>query len=253
MAEKQAITKEMAGRYATAPKKQRGLMLDELCALAGYNRSYAARLLRERARGPAPAKRPRVRPRMYEGELLAPLRKVWAILDRPCGKRLSRVMATTLDVLERHGELKLSDEQRELLCSASAATLDRLLSPERRRLHLKGRTTTKPGSPLEASGQVGRPAGPPLEAPARESFAMAQGSPSVRLSLHPQGSRGADGPTWRWRHVSQSGTRALAYVTEVTSQSTSSYVGAGDRADRQQAQAAAGSAGSRPPDSSCPH
>jgi len=44
MAERQAITKEMARRYARATKKQRGLMLDELCALTGYNRSYAARL-----------------------------------------------------------------------------------------------------------------------------------------------------------------------------------------------------------------
>ena len=46
MRERQAITKEMAKRYAKASKKQRGALLDELCALAGYNRSYAARLLR---------------------------------------------------------------------------------------------------------------------------------------------------------------------------------------------------------------
>ena len=35
MRERQAITKEMAKRYAKASKKQRGAMLDELCALAG--------------------------------------------------------------------------------------------------------------------------------------------------------------------------------------------------------------------------
>ena len=52
--ERQAITKEMARRYKHASKRQRGLMLDELCALAGYNRSYAARLLRERSRDAAP-------------------------------------------------------------------------------------------------------------------------------------------------------------------------------------------------------
>ena len=31
MAERQALTREMARRYARASKKQRGLMLDELC------------------------------------------------------------------------------------------------------------------------------------------------------------------------------------------------------------------------------
>jgi hypothetical protein len=50
MRERQAITKEMARRYVRASKRERGLMFDELCALAGYNRSYAARLLR--AKGP---------------------------------------------------------------------------------------------------------------------------------------------------------------------------------------------------------
>ena len=152
MAERRSITREMAKRYAKASKGERGRMLDELCALAGYNRSYAARLLRARARGPAPPKRRRVRPRTYTAELLVPLRKIWAVLDRPCGKRLAAVMGATIEALERHGELQLSETERELLCSISPATLDRLLSPERRRLRLKGRAMTKPGSLLK--GQI---------------------------------------------------------------------------------------------------
>jgi len=152
MAEKQAITKEMATRYVRATKKQRGAMLDELCALTGYNRSYAARRLRARARGPAPPQRKRLRSRTYSAELLPALRKIWATLDRVCGKRLAAVMAATIEALERHGELDLTPEQRGLLCSASAATLDRLLAPERRRLRLKGRSLTKPGTLLK--GQI---------------------------------------------------------------------------------------------------
>jgi hypothetical protein len=127
-------------------------MLDELCALAGYNRSYAARLLRTRVRGPAPPKRRRQRPRTYTPELLLPLRKIWAVLDRPCGKRLAAVMGATIEALERHGELELSAEQRELLCGVSPATLDRLLAGERARLRLRGRAMTKPGSLLK--GQI---------------------------------------------------------------------------------------------------
>lgn len=150
MAERHAITREMARRYARASKGERGAMLDELCALAGYNRSYAARLLRARARGPAPPKRRRVRERTYTSELLPALRKVWATLDRVCGKRLAAVMEPTIAALERCGELRLTDEQRALLCAASPATLDRLLAPERGRLRLKGRSLTKPGTLLRS-------------------------------------------------------------------------------------------------------
>jgi len=150
MAERQAITKEMARRYARAEKKQRGAMLDELCALTGYNRSYAARRLRARAHGPAPPKRGRERPRTYTAELLPALRKLWATLDRCCGKRLAAVMEATIAALERHGEISLTPEQRELLVAASPATLDRLLAPERRRLRLRGRSMTKPGTLLRS-------------------------------------------------------------------------------------------------------
>lgn len=152
MAERKAITGEMAKRYAKATKKQRGAMLDELCALTGYNRSYAARRLRAHARSPAPPKRIRVRERTYTGELLPALRKVWATLDRCCGKRLAAVMEPTIAALERCGELELTAGQRELLCAASPATLDRLLAGERRRLRLKGRSLTKPGTLLK--GQI---------------------------------------------------------------------------------------------------
>ncbi len=124
-------------------------MLDELCALAGYNRSYAARLLRERARGKPPRrKRRRGRRPTYERELLAPLCKVWATLGGICAKRVAAAMAATIDALERHGELELSAGQREKLLAMSARTIDRLLAARRRRLRLKGRATTKPGSML---------------------------------------------------------------------------------------------------------
>ena len=67
-----------------------------------------------------------------------------------CGKRVAAAMATTVDALERHGELRLSESQRAQLLSMSARTIDRLLAGERRRLRLKGRSTTKPGSLLKS-------------------------------------------------------------------------------------------------------
>jgi hypothetical protein len=59
-------------------------------------------------------------------------------------------MATTVDALERHGELRLSESQRAQLLSMSARTIDRLLAAQRRRLRLRGRAMTKPGSLLKS-------------------------------------------------------------------------------------------------------
>ena len=151
MAERGSITREMAKRYARASKRQRGLMLDELCALAGYNRSYAARLLRKRARG-APPRRKRTRGRRstYGPDLLVPLCKIWAVLGGICGKRLAAAMAATVAALDRHGELEFSESQRAQLLAMSGRTIDRLLAAKRRRLRLKGRALTKPGSLLKS-------------------------------------------------------------------------------------------------------
>ena len=50
MKQRQAVTKEMALKYKRATKKQKGAILDTLTELTGYNRSCAARVLRQRAR-----------------------------------------------------------------------------------------------------------------------------------------------------------------------------------------------------------
>ena len=146
MATRKQITKEMARRYARARKGERGRMLDELCALTGYNRGYAARLLR--SGGGAPTARSRQRPRTYGAETREPLRKLWATAGGICGKRLAPFLPELVAALERHGELELSEEQRAKLCAISAASVDRLLAAERRRLTLRGRATTRPGSLL---------------------------------------------------------------------------------------------------------
>ena len=90
MRERQAITKEMARRYAKASKKQRGAMLDELCALAGYNRSYTARLLREKVRGAPPRKRRRGRRAVYGPELIAQSAPCWPRQAKRKGRAAGR-------------------------------------------------------------------------------------------------------------------------------------------------------------------
>lgn len=153
MREKQAITKEVAKRYRGAKKKEKMKMLDELVATTGYNRSYAARALRVRPkvrhRGAGKQKHCRKRARTYKDEITRALRKTWAILDMPCGKRLAPYLNEIVPILEGFGELDLKRDDREKLVSISAATIDRLMQKDRKRLALKGRSGTKPGSLLK--------------------------------------------------------------------------------------------------------
>src|SRR5436190_22291437 len=86
MAERRAVTKEMVGRYQKATKKQKGRMLDELCALTGWCRRQAVRALHDAA-SPRERSPLRARVRTYGPDVFEPLRGIWATLDGPTGKR----------------------------------------------------------------------------------------------------------------------------------------------------------------------
>jgi hypothetical protein len=150
MAERKAVTRQMARRYQRASKTQKGAMLDELSALTEWTRRHARRALGEAIAGGGTGPRPRPgRPRIYGKEILEPLRRVWAALDGPSGKRLAPFLAEMVEVMERFGELTVDDAVRANLLRISPATIDRLLAAERQRLQVKGRSGTKPGSMLK--------------------------------------------------------------------------------------------------------
>jgi len=148
MAERKAVTKQMARRYAKASKTEKGLMLDELCALTEWTRRHARRALRQALSGAPEAPR-KPRGRIYGQDVIQALRVVWATMNGPAGKRLAPFMAEIVEALERHGELPMEPGVRTKLLAMSSATIDRALAPERRRLRVKGRSGTKPGSILK--------------------------------------------------------------------------------------------------------
>lgn len=161
MQERRAVTKALAQRYRKASKKDKGRMLDEFVAVTGYHRWYAVSLLRGHGRvvhlgpqlrlvGDARLRAPRrARGRTYDAAVAAALKKLWFILDCICGKRLKAVLPDLMAVLERFGEIRLSADVRAKLETISPATIDRLLAPERKRLTLRGRSGTKPGTLLK--------------------------------------------------------------------------------------------------------
>ncbi|MDP2233891.1 MAG: DDE-type integrase/transposase/recombinase, partial [Actinomycetota bacterium] len=144
------MTRKLAEEYRRAMKKEKGKILDTLCSITGYSRDHAARLLRA---GPAPRDKPprkrRARSRVYDADVLFALRRIWATLDGLCGKRLHAALPEMVVVMERCGELTVSNEVRAKLLTISAATIDRMLAPDRARLSLSGRAGTKPGTLLK--------------------------------------------------------------------------------------------------------
>lgn len=150
MSQRRAVTKATAIRYRSASKKDKARILAELCATCGWHRDHARKALRK-ALGPKPVARQRKpRPPVYGEDVLVPLRKAWAVLDAPTGKRLAPFLGEMVAVLERCGELDLDPEVRAKLVAMSAATVDRRLAPDRKKMRLKGRSGTKPGSLLKS-------------------------------------------------------------------------------------------------------
>jgi hypothetical protein len=149
MRTRKVLVDQLMERYRRSGKKAKGKLLDEYIALTGYNRCYARRVLRKGHKiSGAPGHGPG-RKKKYGPDILAAVKKIWGILTFLCGKRLAAAMKETLAALERFKEIRLAPKDRRDLTRISASTLDRLLAPERKRLQIKGRSGTKPGSLLK--------------------------------------------------------------------------------------------------------
>ena len=136
-------------RYLKANKTEKGQILDEAVIVTGYHRKAAIRLLRgPRERG---ATDRRGRARRYGSEVTAALKAAWEASDRMCSRRLQPFLPELTEVLERHGELTVSEGVRDQLCQMSVSTIDRTLKPHRYRGLRRPFSTTKPGSLLKAA------------------------------------------------------------------------------------------------------
>jgi hypothetical protein len=75
--------------------------------------------------------KPRQRERLYDQAVHQALAVLWEAADRICGKRLRVLVPVLIQAMERHGHLRLDPVVRSRLLDISAATIDRLLRPER--------------------------------------------------------------------------------------------------------------------------
>ncbi len=158
--ERRSATKVTAARYQKATKKLKGIILEEFAALTGYDRCYAAYLLRTHGKkvyvggntilvADVGTKATTPRNRVYDNLVFTALLNIWLIMDCICGKRLAPMLKELVPLLQKHREITLDAATKGKLLTISAATIDRLLKAERKKQQLKGRSHTKPGTLLK--------------------------------------------------------------------------------------------------------
>jgi len=133
-------------RYLKASRNGKSQILDEFIAATNYHRKYALRILKNP--GHRKQHKPKGRRKVYQDEVVTALTRIWEICGRICSKRLHPFLPEMVAVLERHDELVLCEETKQLLFQMSRSTIDRCLQPARFE-HRKGLSTTKPGSLLK--------------------------------------------------------------------------------------------------------
>lgn len=143
---KAELIKSYRKRYRRAAKKEKSRIISQIVDATGYSRKHVVRALNNHYH--IPRKVTRTRKSKYDA-ILRPLQQIWAVANFICGKRLKPFMPHLVASLKKHGEISVTKEEECLLLAISSATIDRLLSPARKSIGMRGRSTTKPGTLLK--------------------------------------------------------------------------------------------------------
>jgi len=118
------LLEQARASYRFRGKEGRSRLLDELCALCGYERKYVIKVLggKRPLAGERGLRRGGSVPRYGPAEREV-LKAIWLCAEQPCGKRLEATVPIWLAHYEkRHG--RLSALLRHNLLSISPATID---------------------------------------------------------------------------------------------------------------------------------
>ena len=133
-------------RYRHATVAQKSVMLDECCAITGYHRKYAIRVLNGPL-PPSPTRRRRVRRPTYDAAMVAILAAAWDAAGYPWSTKLKALLPVWLPWIRQR--FRLSPELERQLLTISPRQIDRRL--QSKKTHLKRRLygRTKPGTLLK--------------------------------------------------------------------------------------------------------
>lgn len=133
-------------RYKKYSKKEKSQIICAIIEATGYCRKYVIQALNADVR--IPKKITRTRTSRY-AHLYETFKRIWAVSNFACGKRLKPFLPELVKSLKRHKEIKLSKDDEAIILAVSASTIDRILAPARKQITIKGRSTTKPGTLLK--------------------------------------------------------------------------------------------------------
>jgi len=122
-------------RYQKADKREKSRILNEFCKVCGFARNYAIRKLNK---SQDTAKIKAGRKLKYDSKFVKSLRDIWLAMHRICSKKMVAAIPLWLAHLNYEPEVKAK------LLSISAATIDRLLNPFRRKV-IRGKSLTGKG------------------------------------------------------------------------------------------------------------
>ena len=146
--EKQSYLSAIKERYLKSSKQEKSIILKEFCAVCGYNKKYAIRLLNAKNNKTKKQNKSGAKPK-YNSELfISSLKTIWKNTDYLCSKRLKEVIPLWLPHYESFFEI-LPYNIKEQLLNISPASIDRVLKPARAVLKKVKSGGTKPGTLLK--------------------------------------------------------------------------------------------------------
>ena len=157
MRSRKELTRVTAQRYRAAQREAKTKILDEFCASSGYNRAYAAMLLRGYGKPSRvqmgsdtlrlqPTKTPRKaggRPPIYGRDHERVAAALWKRFGYIAAARLVVVIRASLGAIRADPFLRANEHICRDLARMSSATLDRLLRSCRKKLIAHGRSLTR--------------------------------------------------------------------------------------------------------------
>jgi len=141
-----SVIRAFAKEYKKAGRKRKTNLLTQLEQTTGYYRKHLIELLANPPKRKRRIRRNRISEYYF---ILKPLRTIWAVSNYACGQRLKPIIPSYIAALRRHKELIVTSVEKKLLLQISSATIDRMLTHDRKRINIKGRSRTKPGSLLK--------------------------------------------------------------------------------------------------------
>jgi hypothetical protein len=164
MAERKKIRAEYAKKYRKAKKAEKTKILNEyLNLIGGGNRKYAIYTLNREGKKQirfiggktvnvviaGNCRKKRVYKKYYDDEVAEVLIRLWKFFRYVCGERLVSMLHANIDTISHKKCFKINANVKKKLSKISRATVERILSVERKKHKMKGKSTTRKGALLK--------------------------------------------------------------------------------------------------------